>query len=77
MLAWYEMFQEIWTSIAKKLYIFVIFQGGGGGPDAMPPSLDPHIVSVKEPISRQTVKDGQFITYNLLGYPLPSHFSVQ
>ena len=25
------IFQGIWTSIAKKPYIFVIFQGGGGG----------------------------------------------
>ena len=24
------IFQGIWTSIAKKPYIFVIFQGGGG-----------------------------------------------
>ena len=25
------------TSIAKKPLIFVIFQGGGGGPDPLPP----------------------------------------
>ena len=33
------IFQGIWTSIAKKPYIFIIFQGGGG---AHPP-LDPHM----------------------------------
>ena len=27
--------------IAKKPYIFVIFQGGGGSPDPLPPPLDP------------------------------------
>ena len=30
------IFQGIWTCIARKPYIFVIFQGGGGG-------LDPHL----------------------------------
>ena len=25
------VFQEIWTSITKKPYSFVIFKGGGGG----------------------------------------------
>ena len=30
--------QGIWTRIAKKLYIFVIFQGGGGS-DPLPPPL--------------------------------------
>ena len=38
------IFQGIWTSIAKKPYIFVIFQGGGGagaqGPDPVPPPLN-------------------------------------
>ena len=29
------------TSIAKKHYIFVIFPGGGGGPDPRPPHMDP------------------------------------
>ena len=33
------IFQGIWTSIAKNAYIFVIFQGG---PDPLPPPLDPH-----------------------------------
>ena len=27
----FVIFQGIWTSIAKKPYIFVIFRGGGGG----------------------------------------------
>ena len=30
------VFQGIPTSIAKKPYIFVIFQGGGSGPPALP-----------------------------------------
>ena len=30
------IFQGIWARIAKKPYIFVIFQGGGG-PDPLPP----------------------------------------
>ena len=34
----FVIFQGIWTSSAKKPYIFVIFQGGGGsGPHAPPP----------------------------------------
>ena len=32
-------FSGVWTKIAKKPYIFVIFQGGGGeGPDPLSPS---------------------------------------
>ena len=40
------IFQGIQTSIAKKPYIFVIFQGGrgGGGPDPLVPPLDPHML---------------------------------
>ena len=35
------------TSIARKPYIFVIFQGwGGGGPDPLSPSLDPPMFRV-------------------------------
>ena len=44
MLAWYivaVIFQGIRTCIARKPYIFVIFQGGGGA--APPPPLDPHM----------------------------------
>ena len=37
------IFQGIWTCIARKPYIFVIFQGGGG-PDPLSPSLDPHML---------------------------------
>ena len=39
------IFQGIWTSIAKKPYIFVIFQGEGGGsePPDPPPPLDSHM----------------------------------
>ena len=38
------VFQGIRTSIAKKPYIFVIFQGGGGGGlDPMSPPPDPHM----------------------------------
>ena len=36
------IFQENWTSIAKKPYFFVIFQGGSG-PPVPPPPLDPHM----------------------------------
>ena len=38
------IFQGIRTSIAKKPYIFVIFQGGWGGPDPLFPPLDPHMM---------------------------------
>ena len=31
----FVVFQRIRTSIAKKPYSFVIFRGGGGGPDPM------------------------------------------
>ena len=34
----FVIFQGIWTSIANKPYIFMIFQGG---PDLPPPPLDP------------------------------------
>ena len=33
------------TSIAKKPYIFVIFQGGGG-PYPLSPPLDPHLTKI-------------------------------
>ena len=39
--------QGIRTSIAKKPYIFVIFQGGGGVSGPPVPPLDPHIVSTQ------------------------------
>ena len=32
------IFQGIRISIAKKPYIFVIFRGGGGGPELLPPT---------------------------------------
>ena len=35
-------FQGIRISIAKKPYIFVIFQGGGESGPPAPPTLDPH-----------------------------------
>ena len=42
MLAWQLCdFQEIETTIAKKPYIFVIFQEGG--PDPLSTPLDPHM----------------------------------
>ena len=37
----FEIFYGIWTSIEKKNYIFVIFQGGGSGPP-VPPSGSAH-----------------------------------
>ena len=37
------IFQGTQTSIAKNLYIFVIFQGGGGGVGTPCPPLDPHM----------------------------------
>ena len=43
----FVIFQGIRTSTAKKPYIFVIFQvgGGGGGVSGPPiPPLDPHMV---------------------------------
>ena len=36
-------FQETRTSIAKKPYIFVNFQGGGGGSGHRAPTLNPHM----------------------------------
>ena len=39
------IFQGIRTSIAKKPFIFVIFQGGGSGPPV--PPLEPHMVNMK------------------------------
>ena len=36
------IFQGIWTRIAKKPYIFVIFQGGGGVRTPVPPSGSVH-----------------------------------
>ena len=40
----FKVLQGIQTSIAKKSYIFVIFQGGGSGPPF--PPLDPHMYIV-------------------------------
>ena len=45
------IFQGIWTSVAKKPYIFVIFQGGGGGSGPHIPPLDPRI-----PVPSQLIK---------------------
>ena len=40
----FVIFQGIRTSVAKKPYIFVIFQGGGSEPPApSPPLMDPHM----------------------------------
>ena len=45
------IFQGIWTSIAKKPYIFVIFQGGG--PTPLSPPLDPPMkVAVQGKLAR-------------------------
>ena len=41
----FVIFQRIGTGIAKKPYIFVIFQGG---PDPLSRSLDPHMVKIKK-----------------------------
>ena len=38
----FVIFQGIWTRIAKKSYIFVIFRGVGPGPPV--PSLDPRML---------------------------------
>ena len=38
----FVIFQRIWTSIAKKPYIFVILQGGSGPPCPPPPSGSAH-----------------------------------
>ena len=49
----FAIFQGIQTCIAGKLYIYVIFQGGGGGgSDPCPPhSGSPHVLSNKHKIS--------------------------
>ena len=39
----FVIFQGIRTSIAKKPYIFVIFQWGGGGQDRLSHPLDPPV----------------------------------
>ena len=39
---WIWFGQGLQTNIAKKLYIFVIFRGGGGGPDPLSPSGSAH-----------------------------------
>ena len=39
------IFQGIWTSIDKEPYSFVIFQGGGGGPDPLSLPLDPRMIT--------------------------------
>ena len=41
----FVIFQEIRTSIAQKLYIFVIFRGGGGGSGPPVSPLDPHMLT--------------------------------
>ena len=44
------IFQGIQTCIARKLYIFVTFQGGGGGgggPDTLPPFEAAHVYQPK------------------------------
>ena len=38
------IFQGIQTCIARKPYILVIFQGGGGGPDPLSPALYPQMM---------------------------------
>ena len=40
-------FQGIGTSIAKKPYIFVILQGGGGGSGLPVSPLDPPMIQMK------------------------------
>ena len=49
-LAWwlYFFFQWIRTSIAKKPFSFVIFQGGGGGPSATTPPPSPLWIRAKK-----------------------------
>ena len=44
----FVIFQGVRTSIARKPYIFVIFQGGGGsGPPVPHPTLlDPHMIII-------------------------------
>ena len=40
------IFKGVRICIVRKPNIFVIFQGGGGGPDLPAPSLDPQTVRV-------------------------------
>ena len=40
-------FKGIWTSIAKKPYVFVIFEGGGGVRTPSPRPLDPRMIIIK------------------------------
>ena len=42
----FVVLQGIRTNIAKKPYIFVIFQRGGGGPDPCPPSGSANAISI-------------------------------
>ena len=55
----FVIFQGIRTSIAKKPYIFVIFQGGSGPP--VPPPLDPHLKL--EDLLRFLLFDGYWLAY--------------
>ena len=41
----FVIFQGIWTSIPKKPYNLVIFQGWGCSPDSLFPNLDPCMLS--------------------------------
>ena len=54
----FVIFQGIWTSIAKKPYIFVIFHGGGvRTPWPPPPHLDPPIIEkLDSNVIRTTLK---------------------
>ena len=42
------IFQGIWTRIAKKLYIFVIFQRGRGSVPPVPPSGSAHVGHIRQ-----------------------------
>ena len=48
-------FQGIQTSIAKKPYIFVIFQGGGGGLTPVPPLDSNMFTQIERVFSTVTV----------------------
>ena len=57
MLAWQLCdFQGIQTSIAKKPEIFVIFQGGGVGPDPLSPPLDPHMDEPQSVLHSESIR---------------------
>ena len=72
---WLCDFQGIQTSIAKKPYIFVIFQVEGSGPPA-PPPLDPHMSVSTVFEGSDKILDSRFAGYVSISYASYCHFLI-